>query len=360
MMNIENFNSEKCSESVAKTVEATLNDLKISIEPSMMEMKNVLLAAGCSETMEKMIEKYSVKPPLNLIDENEFDLYTQGHFNQALCAALMLYHTNCCRILVPLKWCYRLIPLAYKLAAEALHAKDLMLLSEKLKREARFYEVQSYSSEKKEFIPRSSPNSYREAITMGMVIYMLKATQRAKKDFLFSHALKCLEQEYSKGARVPSFLPYISHAFCDLVNFVQTCENASLPLASSDMNETRNTREENVMIEALKQVFRPAYCKVEFICALKRKVNELIKRKADFRKLYEAFNKFGFLKEGMENQWTPFAQMLLTCGIVDVQKFGLNPEMSTKQLAASISHGNVHLKKAFENAIEEIRVETRW
>lgn len=359
MMNIEIFNSEKRSESVAKTVEATLNDLKISIEPSMMEMKNVLLAAGCSETMEKMIEKYSVKPPLNLIDENEFDLYTQGHFNQALCAALMLYHTNC-RILVPLKWGYRLIPLAYKLAAEALHAKDLMLLSEKLKREARFYEVQSYSSEKKEFIPRSRPNSYREAITMGMVIYMLKATQRAKNDFLFSHALKCLEQEYSKGARVPSFLPYISHAFCDLVDFVQTCENAPLPLASSDKNETRNTREENVMIEALKQVFRPAYCKVEFICALKRKVNELIKRKSDFRKLYEALYKFSFLKEDMKNQWTPFAQMLLTCEMVDMQKFCLEAEKPLQQLAGSIRQGSKHLPKAFENAIEEIRVESRW
>ena len=242
MMNNENFNTEKRSESVAQTVEATLNDLKNSVEPSKLEMKNVLFAGVNSDEIEKMIEKYSVKPPLNLIDENEFDLYTKGHFNQALCAAVMSYHSDC-KISAPLWWCYRFIPLAYKLAAQALHAKDLMLISRNLKREARFYEVQSYSSKKKEFSPRSKTDPYRESITMGMVIYMLKATQRAKNDFLFSHALKCLEQEYSKRSLVPSFLPYISHAFFDLANFVQQV-NITSPTEGDNNKEIRSKVEE--------------------------------------------------------------------------------------------------------------------
>lgn len=224
MMNIENFNSEKRSESVAQVVEAALNDLKISVEPSKLEMKNVLFAGVNSDKIEKMIEKYSVKPPLNLIDENEFDLYTKGHFNQAFCAAVMSYHSDC-EIPAPLRWCYSFIPLAYKLAAQALHAKDLMLISRNLKLCARFYEVQSYSSKKKEFIPRSKSDPYRESITMGMVVCMLKATERAKTDFLFKMGLDSLEREYSKNIEwAPSFLPYISNAFSELANFVQTCE----------------------------------------------------------------------------------------------------------------------------------------
>jgi hypothetical protein len=63
---------------------------------------------------------------------------------------------------------------------------------------------------------------------MGMVIYMLKTTQRVKTDFLFKIAIDCLEREYSEEiVGAPSFLPYISKAFLELANFVQTFENDS-------------------------------------------------------------------------------------------------------------------------------------